>query len=44
MSVPKILTDLFVIRQGERIKNPLANIVHNVFVVKEVWQNIKKLV
>ena len=37
MSVPKILTDLFVIRQGETIKNPLANIVHHVFVVKEVW-------
>ena len=34
MSLWKILTDLFVIRQ-KRIKNTFADIVYNVFVVKK---------
>ena len=35
MSLWKILTDLFVIRQKSRIKNTFADIVYNVFVVKK---------
>ena len=35
MSIPKILTDLWTIRQKVIIKSTFANIVYNVFVVKE---------
>ena len=44
MSILKILTDLYAIRQKIRIKTNFENIVSNVLVVKEFWQNTKKLV
>ena len=37
MPILKILTGLCAIRQKTRIKNPFANIVYNVFVLKEFW-------
>ena len=39
MSILKVLTDLCVIRQSVKVKNNFANIVYNVLVVKEFWQN-----
>ena len=44
MSMSETLTDLCAIRQNVRLKIFFANIVYNVLVVKEFWQNIKKLV
>ena len=40
MSTSKISTDLCLTRQGIKI-NTFANIVYNILVVKEFWQNIK---
>ena len=44
MSMSETLTDLCAIRQNVRLKIFFANIVYNILVVKEFWQNIKKLV
>ena len=43
MSTSKILTDLSAIRQKIIIKNPFANIVYNVLVVKKSCKSRKKL-
>ena len=37
MSILKILTDLFAIRQKIKIKNTFESIVYNVLVVKQFW-------
>ena len=37
MSILKILTDLYVIRENVKVKNTFANIVYNVLVEKGFW-------
>ena len=44
MSISKILTDLFAIKQKIKIKNIFASIVYNVLVVGKSCKNIKILV
>ena len=44
MSMLKILTDLCAIRQGVKLKTFFADIIYNLLVVKEFWQNIGRLV
>ena len=44
MSMLKILTDLCAIRQGVKLKAFFADIVYNLLVVKESWENIGRLV
>ena len=44
MSILKILTDLFAIRQKIRLKNTFANIIFNVLVAKEPWKKIKMFI
>ena len=43
MSIPKTLTNLCSIMQNIKIKNTFSDIIYNVLVVKEFWQNIKNL-
>ena len=44
MSILKVLTDLYTMRQNARLKNTFASIVYNLSIVKEFSQSIKKLV
>ena len=37
MSILKILTDLYVVRQNVKVKNTFADIVYEALVVKEIW-------